>query len=463
MAAHHDTPDLVQQDERLALRRAEEMAERLLRPFHVFARQEVSGGIVLFVLTLVALAWANSPWADAYEHLLHEPFGLHLGDHRLQYDLHHWINDGLMAVFFFVVGLEIKREVLVGELAEPRKALLPIGAAAGGMLVPALVFLFFNAGQETARGWGIPMATDIAFALGVLALLGKAVPEALKVFLVALAIVDDLGAVLVIAVFYTASIDRGALGLAALFLAALVVANQAGFRHWLIYLSLGIGLWYGLLLSGVHATLAGVLAAFTVPARVRIAPEKLAAVVRRGADTLEAHGAAAPLAQMDARHFATVSYLRRVLQEAKTPLQRFEHMLHPWVTFGIMPVFALFNAGIPLDASAFARVLDPLPLGIAAGLALGKQIGVFGIAWALVKLGLASLPQGVSWRQLYGAACLAGIGFTMSLFINGLAFARTGFEADAKLGILLGSIVAGVCGFVALSGPRTPAEPEGAA
>lgn len=452
--AHDEGPSLIDHGDRIAPTAAEEMAQRLMRPFQVFARQAVSGGIVLFVFTLLALAWANSPWASHYEHLLHEPFSIALGDFRISYDLHHWINDGLMAVFFFVVGLEIKRELLVGELAEPRKALLPIGAAIGGMLVPAAAYLALNAGTPTAKGWGIPMATDIAFALGVLALLGKGIPDALKVFLVALAIVDDLGAVLVIAFFYTSSVKVSGLVLAAAFLAGLVLANRAGLRSPLVYFALGAGLWYGFLVSGVHATLAGVIAALTVPARVRLAPGRLAAVVRRAADRLDALETEKGLAQMDARGFAVFATLRKAAQEAKTPLQRFEHMMHPWVAFVILPVFAFFNAGIALDASALASVFEPLPLGIAAGLVLGKQAGVFGATWLLVRTGAASLPQGVTWGHVYGVAWLTGIGFTMSLFVGGLAFPEPAVQDQAKLGVLAGSLVSGAVGAAILASLR---------
>jgi NhaA family Na+:H+ antiporter len=451
---HDDGPALIEHDDRVAPTAAEELAQRLLRPFQLFARQAVAGGIVLFLFTIVALVWANSPWAGVYEHLLHEPLSIALGDWRLSYDLHHWINDGLMAVFFFVVGLEIKREMLVGELAEPRKALLPIGAAVGGMLAPAAVYLTFNAGLPTARGWGIPMATDIAFALGVLALLGRGVPEALKVFLVALAIVDDLGAVLVIALFYTTSLNWSGLGLAALFLVALVVANRAGFRHALIYLGLGIGLWYGFLISGVHATLAGVIAAFTVPARTRLATHRLAPVVRRAAERLEALDESGA-EEMDARRFAAVGLLRRVAEEGKTPLHRFEQMLHPWVAFVVMPIFAFFNAGVGLDRGALGAALEPLPLGIAAGLVVGKQAGVFGATYLLVRTGAARLPQGVGWGHLYGVAWLSGIGFTMSLFIGSLAFSDVALQGQAKIGVLLGSILSGLGGAVILSRVRS--------
>jgi NhaA family Na+:H+ antiporter len=364
-----------------------------------------------------------------------------------------------MAVFFFAVGLEIKRELLVGELAAPRKAAGPIAAAVGGMLVPAAIYLGLNAGGPGRPGWGIPMATDIAFALGALTVLGRRVPEALKVFLVALAIVDDLGAVLVIALFYTSGIAWSGLGIAAVFMVGLVIANRSGVLHPLAYFLLGVGLWYGLLISGVHATVSGVLAALAIPARTRIVPGALAGVVRRGADRLEEREGEA-VSTMDPRRFATITYLRNALEEAKTPLQRFEHMVHPWVTFAIMPVFALFNAGVVLDAQSLERLASPVPIGIAAGLVIGKQAGVFLASWLAVKLRLASLPEGVTWRHAYGMAWLAGIGFTMSLFINGLAFGGTPIEDEGKLGVLLGSIVSTAGGVVILVTGRASRSPD---
>jgi NhaA family Na+:H+ antiporter len=299
------------------------------------------------------------------------------------------------------------------------------------------------------------MATDIAFALGALMVLGRRVPEALKVFLVALAIADDLGAVLVIAVFYTSEIAREGLVVALAFMGGLVLANRAGARHPVVYFLLGVGLWYGLLTSGIHATLSGVLAAFTIPARARIVPGALAGLVRRGADRLEERQGE-PVSTMDPRRFATVAYLRAALEQAKSPLQRFEHMVLPWVTFGILPVFALFNAGMALDPRSLARLASPVPLGIAAGLVVGKQAGVFLASWLAVRSRLASLPEGVTWRQMYGMSWLAGIGFTMSLFINGLAFGGTPVETEAKLGVLLGSVVSALGGLLILMTGRPP-------
>jgi NhaA family Na+:H+ antiporter len=441
---------LLRDDELRARTHAERIGERVLRPFHQFARWQASGALLLLACAVGALVWANSPWAIAYEQMLHVPFGISMGERLLQLDLRHWINDGLMAIFFFAVGLEIKRELLVGELAEARKAMLPIAAAIGGMVVPALIYAAFNADGEGARGWGIPMATDIAFALGALAVLGSRIPEGLKIFVVALAIVDDLGALLVIAAVYTASINWSGLVVAALFLAALFVANRVGARRAPIYLALGTGAWYGLLMSGVHATLAGVVAALFVPARVRIVPDALAGVIRRSADAIDDRTANGVRDAMDPERFATISVLSRTLDAANSPIQRFEYMVHPWVAFGILPVFALFNAGVEIDASAIRTLASPVPLGIIAGLVIGKPAGICLASWLAVRTGLATLPDGVSWRHVYGTAWLAGIGFTMALFISGLAFPDTGLESQAKLGILLGSLVSAVAGIAVL-------------
>jgi len=290
--------------------------------------------------------------------------------------------------------------------------------------------------------------------LGALAVLGSRIPEGLKIFLVALAIVDDLGALLVIAVVYTASINWGGLVVATLFFAALFVANRAGARRAPIYLALGLGAWYGLLISGVHATLAGVLAALFVPARVRIVPVALAGVIRRSADAIELQEANGMRGAMEPERFATISVLSRTLDAANSPIQRFEHMAHPWVAFGIVPAFALFNAGVAIDASAIRTLAFPVPLGIMAGLVIGKPAGIFVASWLAVKAGLATLPQGVSWRHVCGTACLAGIGFTMALFISGLAFPGTGLESQAKLGILLASLVSAVVGIAILATSR---------
>jgi Na+:H+ antiporter, NhaA family len=442
--------DLVHDDEQVSPTQFEVAGDQVLRPFRRFSQRKAAGGLLLLVAAAGSLLWANSPWSASFAAMLNEPFGVSFGDHLLRFDLRQWINDGLMTVFFFAVGLEIKREVLLGELSHRRQAMLPLVAAVGGMLVPASIYLALNAGGAGARGWGIPMATDIAFALGALSLLGARIPIGLKVFVVALAVVDDLGAMLVIGVFYTASIAWTGVAVAGGFLLALFVANLLGARRGAVYLVLTCGLWYGLLLAGVHATLAGVLAAVFVPMRVRIRPDVLARVVRRGAKAIETHAGRGAAPGMDAERFEAINLLRFALQIATSPLQRFEHAVQPWVTFLILPVFALFNAGVTIDPSALSALGSPIGLGVVLGLLIGKPVGVYGASWLAVRTGLAALPAGVTWRHMAGAACLAGIGFTMSLFITGLSFPAAGLQAAAKLGILVGSGVAAAAGIAIL-------------
>ncbi len=441
---------LARDEELMDRTQAERAGDRVVRPFQLFAQRQASGGLVLLGFAILALAWANSPWAWAYEQMLGVPLGISLGEQVLRLDLLHWINDGLMAIFFFGVGLEIKREFLVGELAERRKAMLPIVAAVGGMVVPALIYAAFNFNGAGVHGWGIPMATDIAFALGALAILGSRIPEALKVFLVALAIVDDLGALLVIAIFYTESIDwRGGVLIFALLL-ALWVANRFGARRGSIYLLLGLGLWAAFFMSGLHATLAGVLTALFVPARVKIVPGALPQVIHRGADNIEAQALDNEPDAMDPDRVAIIGAIGGSLTAATAPLQRFEHMVQPWVTYGILPVFGLFNAGVVIDATVLRALPTAVPLGIMVGLVVGKSVGISLASWLAVKAGLAELPEGSTWRHLIGTSFLAGIGFTMALFINGLAFADTHFEREAQLAILIGSLLAAAVGIAVL-------------
>ena len=411
---------------------------------------EASGGLLLMICTIVALIAANSPFAEDWFALWEVYLTAGAGPLEISKPLHLWINDGLMAIFFFVVGLEIKREVLVGELSSLRKAALPMMGAIGGMVVPALLYLAFNAGTDAASGWGIPMATDIAFALGVLALLGSRAPLSLKVFLTALAIVDDLGAVLVIALFYTADVSAQMLGLGAVFLAGMFALNLLGVRAPVAYLVLGIALWVAVLKSGVHATVAGVLGAMAIPVRRRIAAtefvEKARIYLREIEEDLQP-GTVAPTAdQTDAIHG-----LEQACEAVETPLARLEHGLHPWVAYFIIPVFALANAGVALGGGAGEALSSSVSLGIIAGLVLGKQIGVMLFAWLAVKLRLADLPTGATWAQLYGVACLCGIGFTMSLFIGNLAFASPATLDLAKMGILAASVISGIMGWIVLS------------
>jgi Na+:H+ antiporter, NhaA family len=424
---------------------------RLVRPFQEFAGRETAGGILLLACTIVALAWANSGWSQSYEALWHTPFTIGLGGLQLSNELHFWVNDALMAVFFFVVGLEIKRELLVGELASPRQAALPILAAAGGVMVPALLYALVNANGPGVRGWGIPMATDIAFAIGVMALLGDRVPLGLKVFLTALAIVDDIAAVLVIALFYTANLGWWALGVAAFCLLLALAANRLGVRHPLPYALIGAVLWFTILQSGIHATIAGVLLAFMIPSRTAIDQQEFLRHGRAVFDHFERAAETKPFDILsDIEQQSAVEALEDACEKVQPPLHRLENALHPWVTFVIMPLFALANAGVSLSGELGRVVTQPVTLGVVLGLVLGKPIGVTLASWIAVRLGVASLPEGVSWRHIHGAGWLAGIGFTMSLFMTGLAFSDEAQLVAAKLGVLIASTCAGIAGSVIL-------------
>ena len=429
----------------------ESLFGRILSPFERFLRRTTAGGIVLVGATALALALAGALGGDAMRPLVEQPFALEApGRFRLELSLAHWINDGLMTLFFLLVGLELKREILVGELASLKDAALPVIAALGGMVLPASLYAAFNAGMPSAAGWGIPMATDIAFAVGILVLLAWRVPKNLVVFLTALAIADDLGAVLVIAFFYTAKLDFAALGTAALLFAAALLLNRGGVRHPLPYALLGILLWLAMHASGVHATLAGILLAAAIPARAEYAPstfdqriDELHGAFR--ADRRDAGTSDDPLG--NARMASIAEAMEQSAAAVQSPLQRMEHALTPWVTFGVIPLFALANAGIDLGAIAWGRELfSPVVLGVAAGLVLGKFSGISLFAWLAVRFRLARLPSGVRWKHLLGAAWLAGIGFTMSLFISQLAFPDAQVVEEAKLGILLGSSVSAAIG-----------------
>jgi NhaA family Na+:H+ antiporter len=422
---------------------------RITSPFQEFLRTEAFGGILLLAFTVVALVWANSPWAGIYEDLWHHiDLTIGFGRFSLSEPLHFWINDALMVVFFFVVGLEIKREVLVGELSLLKQAALPIAAAVGGMIAPALLYIALNAGQAGARGWGVPMATDIAFAIGILALVGKRAPLALKVFLTALAIVDDLGAVLVIALFYTAEISWLGLAIGGGFLVALIAANRLGIRHPLVYGLLSLGLWLAFLASGVHTTIAGVLAAMAIPARTRINSEEFLNRSRALLQRFEEAGVPGQGTLSNRYQRSAVYALEVACHEVQSPVRILEHQLHPWVTFVIVPLFALANAGVYLGGDLIAALTNPITLGVIIGLVLGKQIGVTLFSWLAVRTGLAAMPDGVTWLQIYGVSWLTGIGFTMSLFIANLAFIDASFLDMAKVGILAASLIAGTIGLV---------------
>lgn len=394
----------------------------------------------------VAMVVANSGWSDGYHQLLGTTLGISGGGHGLSLTFHQWINDGLMAVFFLLVGLEIKREVLAGELATPRSAALPIAAAIGGMIVPASIYLLANDGGTASRGWAIPMATDIAFALGVLALVAPRAPNGLKIFLAALAIVDDMGAVIVIALFYTGAIAWGSLGIAGLIMCMLIALNALAVRSLTPYLLLGVGLWFFIHESGVHATIAGVLLALVIPTRTRINALEFSARARGLLDHFERTETGDLLVLTSKGQQEAIVGLERASEEVTAPLLRLEHALHGFSAFVIMPLFALSNAGVSLGGSPGGGVT----LAVILGLAIGKPLGITGAAFAAVRWRLASLPEGVTWTALHGCAWLGGIGFTMSLFIASLAFDGTTLLDPAKIGILSGSIVSAITGALIL-------------
>lgn len=427
---------------------------RLLSPFEEFVHRQTSSGLLLMASTILALVIANSALAPFYHHLLEVQIGIRAGDWGLQYSLEHWINDGLMTLFFFVVGLELKREMLVGELADLRKAALPVIAAAGGMLVPALIYCGFNPAGEAARGWGIAMATDIAFAVGILALLGSRVPKSLVTFLVALAIADDLGAVAVIALFYTASINLDALAMAAFVFFLLMALNVSGVRRITPYFLLALPLWYALLRSGVHPTLAGILGAFAIPAQPKYQPEYFSKQVKELIGRFDNSLQRNPDLNSNEELRTVVHDFELSTQKVMTPLQRLEHFWHLPVAFLVIPVFALANAGIPIDfsASMIDTFSHPVFLGVMFGLVAGKFAGILGFSWLAIKTGIARLPEGIRMSQIAGAAMLGGIGFTMSIFIAQLSFTDSPHMLlQAKFGILLASLIAGLAGFIWLS------------
>jgi NhaA family Na+:H+ antiporter len=426
--------------------------EKIVRPIQRFMHQQKSGGIVLGVCVIIAMILANSPWADTYHHLLEQKFGFRWnGNSYFEFTLHHWINDGLMAVFFFVVGLELKREIVGGELSNPRKALLPIGAALGGMLVPALIYLAFNSSGEAQSGWGIPMATDIAFALGVLYLVGNRIPLSLKVFLTALAIVDDLGAVLVIAFFYTSDISLNYLLSGGLVLLAMYAGNKLGVRSIFFYAILGIGgLWTTFLLSGVHATIAAVLAAFTIPADVKLKENPFILKIQDYLDKFRNIDPSENTPTLTSEQLHVIEQISKTTDAATPPLQQLEHAMHPFVTFLIIPVFALANAGISLNIDADQLFSTNIAIGIALGLLIGKVAGVVGFTLLFIKLKIAPYPDGMNIKNLFGLGLLAAIGFTMSLFITSLAFKHPEYMVQAKVGIFIASIIGGIAGYILL-------------
>ena len=416
---------------------------------------------MLLACALLALIWANSPWRESYDHLLHTRIGLTWGASTFALSAHEWINDGLMVLFFFVVGLEIKREVVVGHLSSMRLAILPASAALGGMLVPAAIYAGFNATGSGARGWGIPMATDIAFALGVLALLGPRVPVALKVFLTALAIADDLGAVLVIALFYTQSIRWEALALAAVFLALFFVLLRARMRRpGLLFLPV-LGVWLAVFASGLHATVAGILAALMVPMKSPIEPQRFVGIVRTHLSELEQGGVTRRSMLLEEHQLDTVLELQEAVADLQPPGLTLERFLHPVQAYVVLPLFAFFNAGISIDSRVLDVVTGPIGMGVILGLVVGKPLGITLLSWLAVRSGLASLPPDLGWPALGAVSWLAGIGFTMSLFVSELAFKPGPALGQAKVGILAASLLAAMIGYalLRLALPREPDNP----
>ena len=428
----------------------EKTFDKILTPFEEFIHRQTTSGLLLMTTAIIALFMANSGLSDTYLHLIHTSIGINIGSWTIEKSLQHWVNDGLMALFFFVVGLELKRELLVGELSTPRNAILPIMAAIGGMLVPALFYYSINLKGDAAMGWGIPMATDIAFAIGALALLANRVPKTLITFLVALAIVDDLGAVVVIALFYTDQIVLSSLFAGAIVVVILVALNLIGVRQPLPYFLLGLVLWLFLLKSGVHATLAGVLTAFTIPANPKYDPYRFSEKVKQLMLRFDASHQPGQNIMTNENLRAVVQTLENGVHKVETPLQRLEYSMHLPVAFLVIPIFAFINAGIPINVSELGEtMLHPVTLGVMFGLILGKFIGIVGISWIALKLGIGQLPANTKFSQIAGVALLAGIGFTMSIFIAELGFA--GQEENllmAKTGILVASIFAGVGGYI---------------
>lgn len=427
---------------------------RVSRALLEFLQAEAAGGVVMLVATALALVIANSALADTYDAFWHQYAGLTVADWTLKLSLHHWVNDGLMAVFFFLVGLEIKRELLFGELASPRRAALPVIAAAGGAALPALLYLAFNAGTPYARGWGIPMATDIAFAVTLLALLGSRAPLWLKSFVTALAIADDIMAVLVIAFFYSGALDLTALAWAAAFVAGLAALNLSRVMRPAAYVLLTLGLWYFVLQSGIHATIAGVVAAAFVPAslgRFGSAARDVTDTLRDRLEALEDSDIPREAWELVDEREADLEEIAETAVRRSAPLYRLEHAIHPWSAFLILPVFAFANAGVGISLDDLGATLGgPLALGIMIGLFFGKQIGITGAAWLAVRTGIGRLPEGGRWTQIWGGAALAGIGFTMSIFIAALAFPSPEELATAKLAILLGSLASAGAGVALL-------------
>jgi len=421
-----------------------EPIDRFTAPVARFLHIESASGFVLLACTVIALALSNSPASEAFIGFWETPVSIGFGASSVEHSLQHWINDGLMAVFFFVIGLEVKRELVHGELRDMRRAALPIAAALGGMVLPAAVYLAFVHEGPNIRGWGIPMATDIAFVVGCMAVLGRRIPSGLRILLLTLAVADDIGAILVIAIGYTEQIHFGPLAMGAAGIVAIAALARLGVRSFLMYVLLGIVVWVGFYASGVHATIAGVILGIQTPARTYLGGAHFAEVLERARDVFRA-GDWEYLGQ----RASNVRALQHAARETVSPLEYLESLLHPWVGFVIMPLFALANAGVAVTSSGFS---DPVAMAVGVGLLVGKPVGIVLFSLIAVRLGIAALPTSVGWRQMIGAGFLAGIGFTMALFIAGLALSGPALDA-AKVGILLGSTVAATIGMVLLARP----------
>ena len=429
------------------------LADYIFRSAESFFKKEASSSVLLLLASMAAVFLANSSFATTYHNFLHTEVALGLGQYQISKSLLHWINDGLMTFFIFIVGLEIKREILVGELSTPKNALLPVIAALGGMLFPGVIYFALNRGTPTAGGWGIPMATDIAFALGAIAVFGRRLPVGLRVFLSAFAIADDLGAVVIIAVFYTKKIVWSYLLICIFFVAGLIVANVFWIRWTLLYTLLGLGIWLAVLNSGVHPTVAGFVVAMFIPARGKYDTDIFVKKVKEIMDEFKCEEQSCGYSiLLDRGHLNAVHALEIACHEVETPLQRLEHSLHPWIAFVLLPLFAFANAGLSLRGVDLTSIVhQPLTSGITLGLFLGKPIGIVLFSFLAVKTGMAVLPAEVGWSHIIGAGMLGGIGFTMSLFVSGLSFVSPELLNSAKLGILSGSILAAGAGLVFLA------------
>ncbi|MFT5470964.1 MAG: NhaA family Na+:H+ antiporter [Verrucomicrobiales bacterium] len=420
---------------------------QVLLPAERFIYNEAISGGLLIVCAIVALVWANSPWSHAYFALRDTPVSIRIGDFAIALDLQHWINDGLMAIFFFVVALEIKRELIYGDLSQARKAALPVAAALGGMILPAGIYLAVNAGAEGAAGWGIPMATDIAFAVAILALLGKRIPSQLRIFLLTFAIADDIGAILVIAINYTAHFSMMAMWGAIAALGIMLAMRWLGFRTTLAYLLPAIVFWAMMFKSGVHATIAGVILGFITPAK---SPGRKSKFVAEVGGTLPGLRDALEDDESE-RDEVNLGRIEELARQTESPLERLERMVHPWSSYVVLPLFALMNAGVALSGDFILQAFTgSVTLGVMLALIAGKAVGVTGFSWLAVRLGWAELPSGVAWRHILGAGLIGGVGFTVSLFITGLAFTDRNLVEEAKVGVLAASLIAALSGYLFL-------------